>query len=208
MPYPAILHRNLIATATCAALALGAAGCASSSADEQATSAPTEAQTTEQPTEVSEEQLILVNSDIEFVYGQITSGIASSKVSNRWERANKKGDQPTAAMYPPVVRSEQQLAGMVSSLFTKLEDELVSYYDLDMASPLAFRGGASPEDADRIVPDAMLQRARDMKVDYLVTGIIEAERGSESARYAFDIRVIDVASGEAAFRKQVIRKKP
>lgn len=208
MLYHSTLHRDLIATAICVAFALGSAGCASSSADEQDTDAPTAAQTSQEQTDASEEPLILVNSDIEYVYREVTAAIASSKLSNRWERANKEGDQPTAAMYPPVVRSEQQLAGMVSSMFTKLEDELVSYYELDMASPLAFRGGATPEGADRIVPDAMLQRARAMKVDYLVTGLIEAERSSKSARYAFDIRIIDVASGEAAFRKKVILEKP
>ncbi|MGM0558766.1 MAG: hypothetical protein ACQEVA_20435 [Myxococcota bacterium] len=178
-------------------------GCATQSADKTESTAR-EDQTSE---DVSEKQLILVNSDIEYVYQQVTAELSKSKLNRKWARAERRGNAIRAAIYPPIVRSEQKIAGMVSSLFTKIEEEVEDYYGLDMASSLAFRGAQVAEDGT-IVTDEMLQRARDSKIQYLVSGIIDAERGSTSATYAFDIRIIDVESGDVAFQKKVVREKP
>jgi uncharacterized lipoprotein len=200
--------RNLRTTLVLILLAAASslAGCATQRSDTTETT-ESAAAGERAPEDVSEEQLILVNSDIEYVYRQVTAALTKSKLNRTWERAKRREETMKAAMYPPIVHSEQKIAGMVSSLFTKLEEELQDYYGLDMASPLAFRGARQPDDGT-IVTDTMLQRARDNKIQYLISGIIDAERGEQSGAYAFDIRIIEVESGEVAFQKKVVRQKP
>lgn len=155
----------------------------------------------------SEDQLILVNSDIKFVHEKFVEKLTDSRFDRKWSRAKKRGEPVRVAFYPPIVRSDQKLAGMISSLFTRIEEDLVANYDVDIASSIAFRGAEEPE-GNRVVTDDKLRQARDMEVDYLVTGIIGADRAEGAAIYDFELRIVEVESGNVALDDRTTIEKP
>lgn len=189
-----------------ATLTLGVSACATKPAETEDEESAAEEQAAAE-VDYSEDQLILTNTDIERVHGEFMAKLTDSRLDRKWSRAKKSSDPVRVGFYPPIVNSEQKLAGMVTSLFTKIEEDFVADYDAEIASPLAFRGAEDPG-GGRVVTDAKLQQARDMKVDYLVTGIIGADREKGAAIYDFDLRVVEVDSGDPALEHRTTIEKP